>query len=283
MFEVNVSCRSIDSFVELLGRERIDGVKQLAEVVHGLVGERAIWNLNSTPAGGGVAEMLRSLLRYARGLGVQVRWGVIEGTPEFFRITKRLHNALHDSPGDGTPLGPAERLVYEKVMRDNLVALEAVVQPGDVIICHDPQTAGLVPHFVAKKIPVIWRCHIGHETHGVEVDAAWDFLHEYLADVPLAVFSRESYAPSWLPQTRAVVLPPNIDPFSAKNQSMDEPAVRAILGHIGLIDDPGSGAPAFTRDDGSIGRVDRKAEIVRLGPAPSFDAPLVVQCLAGIG
>ena len=221
--------------------------------------------------------MLRSLLRYARGLDVQVRWAVMEGPPEFFRITKRLHNALHDSHGDGSPLGLEQRVIYEQVMRDNIVALDAVVQPGDVVICHDPQTAGLVPHLVEKGIPVVWRCHIGHEDHGTDVDEGWEFLRKYLADVPLAVFSRESYAPVWLPRMRAVVLPPNIDPFSAKNQQMAEPAIRAILGHAGLIDDPGEGAAVYTRDDGSTGRVDRKAEVVRLGRAPSFDTPLVVQ------
>jgi trehalose synthase len=221
--------------------------------------------------------MLRSLLRYARGLGIQTRWLVLQGPPEFFRITKRLHNALHDSPGDGSPLGDAERAVYDQVIRENTAALLALVKPGDIVICHDPQTAGLVPALVANKISVVWRCHIGHDQHGTDVDAGWEFLRRYLEDVPLAVFSRAAYAPDWLPRKRSFVLPPNIDPFSAKNQPMDESAIRAILGLVGIIDDPGSGAPIFQRDDGSIGRVDRKAEVLRLGPPPSFDTPLVVQ------
>jgi len=162
-------------------------------------------------------------------------------------------------------------------MRENAVALDSVVQPGDIVICHDPQTAGLVPHLVERGIPVIWRCHIGHDQHGVEVDAGWEFLRAYLEHVPLAVFSRASYAPDWMPHRRSMVLPPNIDPFSAKNQPMDEPTVRAILGHVGLIDDPGAGVPMFRRDDGSVGRVDRKADVSRLGRAPSFETPLVVQ------
>jgi trehalose synthase len=162
-------------------------------------------------------------------------------------------------------------------MRDNIVALDAVVKKGDVVICHDPQTAGLVPYLVERGIPVVWRCHIGHEVPGAEVDAGWEFLHKYLADVPIAVFSRESYAPAWLPRVRAVILPPNIDPFSAKNQAMDEPSVRGILRHSGLIDDPTAGAASYARDDGSIGRVDRKAEVVRVGRAPTWDTPQVVQ------
>ncbi len=278
MFEVSVSCRDLDAFIDLVGVDRVRSVKALAGIVRGHLGRsRAIWNINSTATGGGVAEMLRSLLRYARGLGVQTRWLVIEGPPEFFRITKRIHNALHDSMGDGSPLGARERRVYEQVMRDNIVALDALVQPGDIVICHDPQSAGLVPHLLARRARVVWRCHIGHDRHTEEVDRGWQFLREYLDRVPLAVFSREDYAPEWLPRKRCVVLPPNIDPFSAKNQELAEGSVRAILGSAGLIDDPGGGAPTFVRDDGSSGRVDRKAEVLRLGRAPSYDTPLVVQ------
>lgn len=277
MFEVNVSCRAIDTFTELVGPERVESVKQLAAVIRGFIGGRAIWNVNSTAVGGGVAEMLRSLLRYARGLEVQVRWVVLEGTPHFFQITKRLHNALHDLPGDGSPLGADETQVYETVLHDNAVALDAVVQPGDVVICHDPQTAGLVPHLVKRGVAVIWRCHIGHDRPGREVDAGWAFLRPYLDHVPLAVFSRASYAPTWLPHKRSVVLPPNIDPFSAKNQPMDDGVIRAILCHVGITASSGPAAPVFLRDDGSVGRVDRKADILQLGPPPPYETPLVVQ------
>ena len=277
MFEVLIGARSIDPFVELVGSDEVDRVRRVAEATRGLLGARAVWNFNSTAVGGGVAEMLRSLLRYARGLGVQVRWGVIEGDAPFFRITKRLHNALHDDPGDGSPLGPEQLEIYQRVMRENIVAIDALVRPTDVVVCHDPQTAGLVPHFLRKGTPVIWRCHIGHEERGVEVDKGWAFLRKCLEDVSLAVFSRAAYAPEWLPSTRAVVLPPNIDPFSAKNQVLPEPAVRGILREVGLIDDPDHGEPLFSREDGSIGRVDRKVEVLRLGRAPTWDTPLVVQ------
>ncbi|MDB4936333.1 MAG: Trehalose synthase [Labilithrix sp.] len=278
MFEVNVSCRRIDAFVDLVGVQRVESVRQMAGHIRELVGTRAIWNINSTATGGGVAEMLRSLLRYARGLGVLARWLVMEGSPEFFRVTKRLHNALHDSPGDGSPLGPAETRIYEEVIRDNILALDALIQPGDIVVCHDPQTAGLIPHLVARNIPVVWRCHIGHDWHGVDVDKGWAFLRKYIEHVPLAIFSRASYAPDWLPRKRSIVLPPNIDPFSAKNQMLDEQTVRAILVHIGLVDGSGShDDPVFVRDDGSLDRVDRKADLMCVGGAPSYETPLVVQ------
>jgi len=243
-----------------------------------LLGSRVIWNINSTAAGGGVAEMLRPILRYARGLGINTRWLVIEAPPEFFRVTKRLHNALHGSVGDGSALGPEAAALYAKVMHDNIVAFDELVRPGDVVICHDPQTAGLVPHFSKKGCLVVWRCHIGHEDHDAEVDRGWSFLRPHLENVRVAVFSRSAYAPHWIEPTRTIVLAPNIDPFSAKNQAMDDATVRSILVETGLVDGAhGPGAPTFVRDDGSSGRVDRKAEVLQLGRPPSFDAELVVQ------
>jgi trehalose synthase len=280
VYEMKVSARSVEPFEALLGRDRIQALRREGESVRGLLGSRAVWNVSSTGVGGGVAEMLRSLLRYARGLGIDVRWLVIQGPPEFFRITKRLHHALHGSRGDGSPLGPEQAVIYGRVMRENMDVLDTLVRPDDVVILHDPQTVGLAPHLIEKGVRVVWRCHIGHDRHDAETDAGWAFLHEHLRDVPYAVFSRSAYAPAWLEPTRTVVLAPTIDPFSAKNQPMAEGTVRAILSHVGIVD--GNGAPdasecVFVRDDGSPGRVDREAEVIRMGRAPAWDAPLVVQ------
>jgi trehalose synthase len=242
------------------------------------LGTRAVWNISSTSVGGGVAEMLRSLLRYARGLHVDARWLVLEAPPEFFRVTKRVHNALHASVGDGSPLGPEQAAIYQRAMDQNVLALDTLVRPGDVVICHDPQTAGLVPHLMKLGVKVIWRCHIGYDGRNEEVDRAWAFLRPYLEHVPVAVFTRAAYAPSWLRGKRTMVVPPNIDPFSAKNEPMEEATVRAILVEVGLLGRPsGPGAPVFVRDDGTCGRVDRKAETVSLGPRPTWETPLVVQ------
>ncbi|MBX3191918.1 MAG: glycosyltransferase [Labilithrix sp.] len=278
MFEVNVAARSIAPFAELVGHERVVALEREAAELRELLGARAIFNVNSTAAGGGVAEMLRPQLRYARGRGILTRWLVIEGPAELFRITKRLHNALHDVPGDGSPLGPEQARIYERAMRENAVALDALVRDGDIVICHDPQTAGLVPHLLDRGALVVWRCHIGHEKSGVEVDRGWSFLRKYVENVPVAVFSRGAYAPDWLSETRTSVLKPTIDPFSAKNQPMTDDAMRAILCEAGLIDGAGGcGAPIFTRDDGSVGRVDSRAEVMCMGPAPAWNMPLVVQ------
>ncbi|MCL2449768.1 MAG: glycosyltransferase, partial [Polyangiaceae bacterium] len=252
-------------------------LERRAEGLRSLFGGRAVWNISSTSAGGGVAEMLRAFLRYARGLGVDARWLVLEAQPDFFRVTKRVHNALHASVGDGSPLGPAETAIYDRAVQENALALDPLLRPGDVVVCHDPQTAGLVPHLMALGARVVWRCHIGYEGRNEEVDRAWGFLRPYLENVPVAVFTRAAYAPPWL-HCHTLVLPPNIDPLSAKNQPLSDATVRAILVEVGLVSgDRGGGAPVFTRDDGTSGRVDRKVEVVGVGPRPPWDAPLVVQ------
>ncbi len=113
MQEIAVGVQPIDRFLPVFGESRVRDAKELAEDFRRRLEGRVFWNVNSSGSGGGVDEMLRSVLAYVRGAGVDSRWLVIGGTPDFFRITKRLHNALHGSEGDGTPLGERERAIYE--------------------------------------------------------------------------------------------------------------------------------------------------------------------------
>lgn len=161
LYEVPVNPRSLDRFLPILGDERVREARQVgAALAAGLAG-CAVWHVNSTPRSGGVAEMLQSLLGYARGAGINARWLVIEGSPQFFGITKRLHHALHGSPGDWSALGDGEREVYERVLQANARELEASVRPRDGLVLHDPQTAGLAPAQIRLGAIVVWRCHIG--------------------------------------------------------------------------------------------------------------------------
>ena len=251
---------------------------RIAAVRTGLDG-RVVWNVSSTAVGGGVAEMVRSLLAYARGAGVDARWVVIQGSPEFFRITKRLHQAIHGSAGDGSPIGDEERLLYEQVNATNAAELAPMVQPRDVVIVHDPQPAGMIPALIARGALVIWRCHIGHEELDDEAVRAWRFLAPYLRDAHAYVFSRAAYVPErYLDASRATVIAPTIDPFSTKNQPLPERNVLAILARAGLVDSAADAAACtFVREDGSPGRVDRSADVVREGAPPSDTTPLVVQ------
>ncbi|QSQ28252.1 glycosyltransferase [Pyxidicoccus parkwayensis] len=275
--EVSVHAEPLTVFASMVGEKGWRVFMERVERARALMAGRTFWNVNSTARGGGVAEMLPRLLAYARGAGVDARWLVLEGTPDFFRITKRLHHALHGSPGDGSPLGPEERAVYDEVLRDNAEELLALVRPGDVVLLHDPQTAGLAPACAAVGARVVWRCHVGSDTRNAEVTRAWEFLAQGLAAAEVAIFSRATYVP---PQCadRAIVIRPSIDVFSVKNQPLTPEVSRSILAHAGLLrNEPGAPEPFFTRVDGLPTRVSRGADIVRLGCAPTPDMPLVVQ------
>jgi trehalose synthase len=275
--EVHITPLPIERFVPLLGEGPVREAERAASALREAARDRVVWNLNSTGVGGGVAEMLRSLIAYARGAGVDARWLVIHGSPEFFRVTKRLHNALHGEVGDGSPLGPHEHCIYDDALSRNAQELLAMVRERDVVLLHDPQTTGLAPYLQRAGAEVLWRCHIGADRPNDQTALGWAFLAPYLRDVEISVFTRRAYIPSQLAGERATVIVPSIDPFSAKNQALDEETVRAILVHVGLVSGPATGHPSFTREDGAPGRVDHYADVLRLGPPPTWETPQIVQ------
>lgn len=277
--EVRVASLGIARIESVVGRDRFAELMRGLERAKAVVGRRTIWNINSTALGGGVAEMLQPMLAYARGLGVDVRWGVISGDPRFFEITKRVHNNLHASEGDGGELGPAEHAHYEATLAGNARELIDLIEPGDIVLCHDPQTAGLVPALRrGTEALVIWRCHVGHDRPNQLVKRGWAFLIPYLTDVHATVFSRKAYLPPEIDHGKSVIIPPSIDPLSAKNQPMDPATVKAILVYTGIIEGPMNEAePVFLREDGSVSRVVRCADVFHLGRAPTMKRPLVVQ------
>jgi trehalose synthase len=264
-----------ERFRDLLGpsyAEVAEGIRRAQDVFAG----RAVWHVNSTARGGGVAELLQSLLAYARGAGVDARWVVIEGGPEFFRVTKRIHNHLHGLPGDRGGLGSEEREAYETVLSANAADLAGAVAPGDVVFLHDPQTAGLVPPMREAGARVVWRCHVGLDLPNDLARGAWGFLRPYVEHAEAYVFSRREFAWEGLDPERIWVVPPSIDAFSPKNQDLDAAAVGAILGAAGLMAGDPTAPPTFVREDGSPGRVDRRAELDEDEPVTP-DAKLVAQ------
>jgi trehalose synthase len=273
--EVPVAALSPERFRSLLGGG-FEAVDRAIATARELLAGRVIWHVNSTARGGGVAEMLQSLLAYARGAGVDVRWLTISGNPDFFRITKRLHNRLHESVGDGGPLGPAERDVYESALVDAADELVDLVKPGDIVYIHDPQPAGLVPHVKTADVRVVWRCHIGVDRPGELARQAWDFLRPDVADADAYIFSRQRFVWSGLDEERIWIVPPSIDAFSPKNQDLPPEAVRAILAVTGIRGGDHIRDALFHRFDGTTARVDRAAELDQDAPVPD-DAPVISQ------
>jgi trehalose synthase len=278
LFFPQVNIFSIERYASILGPERMQAVAVRVAQLRTLLSGRVIWNISSSHSGGGVAEMVRSLLAYARGAGVDARWAVIQGSPEFFRVTKRIHNAIHGSAGDLSSLGDRERKVYEQANREWAEEFLPMLRPSDVVIVHDPQPAGLIPALKNSGTHVIWRCHIGTDQCNLETARGWNFLLPYVKQASAFVFSRSSYIPSELEMSRATVIPPSLDPFSSKNEELSERRVHSILLHAGLIGGPAIGElPVFTREDGTPGRVDRFADMVTVGKLPVFETPIVTQ------
>jgi trehalose synthase len=211
--EVRVGVQPLERFSEVVPEEQLKRVLRAAAEARQRLSKRVVWNVNSTAVGGGVAELLPSLLGYTRSVGIDSRWVVISGNEAFFRVTKRLHHALHGSPGDGTPLDEAAREVYESTLRDNALELNSVVQEGDIVILHDPQTAGLAQGLIHAGAKVVWRCHIGLDSPNEEAETGWEFLRPYLEPISRFVFSRQTYVPAFCDHGKSDIITPSIDAF----------------------------------------------------------------------
>jgi trehalose synthase len=275
-FDVDIAPISVDRFRSVLSTEQIEAFERGAAEARELLDGRAVWNVNSTARGGGVVELLTPLIAYARGAGVDARWTVIEGAPEFFTVTKRIHNRLHGAEGDGLPLDEDARALYERVLERNSAELVRRVRAEDVVILHDPQTAGLVEAMRGTGAAVIWRCHVGLDHPNDLARQAWGFLLPYLEQADAYLFSRESFAWDGLATDRIVVIAPSIDPFAPKNEHLDGDTATAVLQSSGIIAGGDPGPVTFERHDGTRGRVERRAHLTEEHPVTA-DVPVVVQ------
>jgi trehalose synthase len=265
-----------ERFASVLSPREYEALLDLVDqAARGLYG-RVIWNVNSTAKGGGVVEMLRPLLGYCRGAGVDARWAVISGQPDFFAVTKRIHNRLHGFDGDGGPLGDGEREVYERTLAASATELVELVHPQDIVILHDPQTAGLAATVRATGATVMWRCHVGLDTANDRAREAWDFLRGYVLDAHVFIFSRAGFAWEGLPRDRISVIRPSIDAFAPKNAEQEREQSLAIMAKAGILAAGPDAYPTFVRADGTPGRVERQAEMLE-EERLAADVPVVMQ------
>ncbi len=277
MQEVTIQPVPLQRLQSLLSAQRAEALQRTAVHARSLLGGRTVWNFSSTSQGGGVAEMLQTLLAYGRGAEVDTRWLVVTGDPAFFAITKRLHNMLHAAPGDGSEFGPAQRAHYRAITESNEAAARSMVQPGDIVLLHDPQTAGLVTALQDRGARVAWRCHVGSGMVTPETDAAWEFLREFITPADAFIFSRPQYVPSWLPPEKVRIIAPSIDPFSTKNDVLAQPDVEAALAQAGIVDLHGDGSLVFSRRAGATGYVRPHRGLIEGGGRIPGEARIVMQ------
>ena len=196
----------LERYKESVGADIIDELCQMAAVLKGI----KIVHVNSTKYGGGVAEILSTMTHLTSALGLDTRWEVINGTPDFFECTKGFHNTLQ---GYKQIIPSAQLLqVYEKVNKDNAEILRPILDDADFVFIHDPQPAALIQSFPNRKNKWIWRCHIDLSNPDRHV---WKYLRNFVDHYDASIFSLADFVQK-LPHP-LYLIPPSIDPLSEKN------------------------------------------------------------------
>src|SRR5213078_2468229 len=211
----------IEDYGPLVGQEQVERIREKARKFKGL----RVANFNSTYYGGGVAEMISSLTLLMNSLGLRTEWRVIQGTADFFSITKKMHNALQ---GGEIDLSSIKKEIYEQVIYENSVRnfLE-----HDFVIVHDPQPLPFIEHY-EKKCPWIWRCHIDLSRPDAEM---WKYLRHWIDQYDVAVVSCPEYQQEMKPPQR--VFMPAINPFSTKNRRLSDKDIDERLAHYKIPTD----------------------------------------------
>lgn len=269
---------------EDLGRDVIEPMREpvcVAQQHAGeLLGGKTVWVVNSTAVGGGVAQLLRTLLPYWKGAGIDVRWMVLRGSAEFFRVTKRFHNHLQGQPGDGGVLGIDELRIFDRAADHHARALASLLAPGDVVVLNDPQTAAMSVALERAGATVVWSCHVGIDHDNELSRNAWKCLRPRLAGVHRFVFSRYASLPESLGGAETSILTPAIDPASTKNRPMSDGAARAIVQHLGLAAGVSTAIPSYDRTDGSTATLAARPTVLDSDGAPDWSRDPVVVSLA---
>ena len=212
---------SIADYERLIGAEQVDRILAKARQLSDL----HVLNISSTYYGGGVAEMLSSLTLLANAGGIKTGWRIIQGRPDFFSITKKMHNALQGAPIN---LSDLKMQIYEEVAYENAVRNHI---DHDLVVIHDPQPLPLIRHY-RKKSPWIWRCHVdlSHPDAGL-----WSYLVPLIERYDVVVLSLPEYAQKLRVPQRFIL--PAIDPFSTTNKDLTDGEIADRLAHYNIPND----------------------------------------------
>jgi len=216
----------VADYRSIIRRELYEELQDLSERLKGV----RVLHINATSFGGGVAEILYTLVPLTRDVGLDAEWGVMFGAEPFFNVTKNFHNALQGAP---YALSVESRAIYEEY---NRLSAEALEDEWDIVFVHDPQPA-LLKHFSSGLSPEtkwIWRCHIDTSTPNREV---LDYLCPYIQGYDAQVYTMKEYTPPDLDLEGLVIVPPAIDPLSPKNMALSADDARYITNQFGIDSD----------------------------------------------
>lgn len=217
---VSIRPKSLDRYREMADSAALEEIERLAADLRGV----RVLQLNATAYGGGVAELLLSLVGLEAGLGLRAEWMTIGGDEQFFAVTKQMHNALQGRPWVMTE---QHKAAYRAVNREDA----ATIGKFDVIIVHDPQPAAVRRYAGVRGAKWVWRCHI--DTSAPD-ETAWSFLHPFVEEYDAAVFTMAQFVPPGLSRPQRAFIAPAIDPLSSKNRDLPGELARATVAEFGV-------------------------------------------------
>lgn len=213
---------TIDDYRPLVGPAVVERIRVKADMLRGV----HVAHINSTYYGGGVAEILSPLTLLMNSVGVKTGWRVIQGAPDFFSITKKMHNALQ---GDAINLSPRKCRIYEDIIHEN--AVRNHLHNHDFVVVHDPQPLPMVSNY-KKNCPWVWRCHLDLTSPNQEI---LEYLLQFIEMHDAVILSLEEYRQRL--KAPQLFFKPCIDPFSIKNRDMSDEEIRERLDHYHIPTD----------------------------------------------
>jgi trehalose synthase len=221
---VPVPPRRLEDYREVAGEEAVDRLRKVAAP---LVGSRLL-HVNSTPFGGGVAELLYAHVPLLSDLGIETTWQIIEGADDFFTVTKFAHNALQ---GAEVPWTREMERIYLDRCRSNA---EGLATGFDFVIVHDPQPVGVLSfaeELGKRRGRWLWRCHLDLSAPCVPV---WNFFAQHVARYDATIFTMEEFVRPGVEPPVIFIIPPSIDPLSLKNGWIGHTTLHEVLTRYGI-------------------------------------------------
>lgn len=221
LVKVELNQKSITSYSQYTP-EIVERLKQIAKPLAGL----KVAHINATAVGGGVAEMLYSVIPLQRDLGLDSSWYVIPPRDDYFEVTKSIHNFLQGKKGSLTEDQKNIYLEHNKLIATLLDEIHA-----DVLIIHDPQPAAALQFMKNKPKLSVWRCHIDTSTPNPGV---WEFLKPFLLAYDQLIFTTKEFVHPDIPSLKVNLFTPVIDPFTVKNSDLPKDQARKLLTKLGI-------------------------------------------------
>jgi trehalose synthase len=213
---------SLKDYTKIIGQKKIDEIYQAAEPLRG----KRIVHMNSTYNGGGVAEMLNTLILLFNDLGISCGWRLLKATPSFFNITKSFHNTLQGAPMD---LKKDQKELYENVIFNNSIFNHW--DKHDAVIIHDPQPLPSIRFFKkGNGQPWIWRCHIDITKPNQQV---WEYLKQFISEYDEIIVSDEKYFKKDI-DVPQVIIHPSIDPLNDKNRDLSDEEIQKLFSEMNI-------------------------------------------------